>query len=131
LLLILFCDIIKTDCEKNILRRFKIMKKFFTVVLAIIFTFALVPTPAVHMHEARATTARVGELIEFGGRDWRVLDVDGNHALILHETVIRNQPYHHKSEEVTWETSSLREWLNGEFLNSFNERTGRESARRM
>jgi hypothetical protein len=96
------------------------MKKFFTAVLAIIFTLALVPTPAIHIYEVRATTARGGELIEFGGRDWRVLDVDGNHALILHETVITDQPYHHTWEEVTWETSSSRAWLNDEFLNSFS-----------
>jgi hypothetical protein len=89
-------------------------------VFAIIFVLALVPTPAVHMYEVRANTVRVGETIEFGGRDWRVLDVQGSHALILHETVITERPYHRLWEDVTWETSSSRAWLNDEFFNSFS-----------
>jgi hypothetical protein len=60
-----------------------------------------------------------GSTINFGGRYWLVLDTDGDYAKFLHLTVITNQPYHHTNEVVTWETSSSREWLNGEFYNSF------------
>jgi len=70
---------------------------------------------------AEAQTVSIGETVTFGGREWRVLEKDGDHALLLHETVIINQPYHHTWQEITWENSSSRAWLNGEFLNSFNE----------
>lgn len=70
---------------------------------------------------AAIIAASVGETIQFGGRDWRVLDIQGDYALILHETVLINQPYHHTNEDVTWETSSSRQWLNGAFLDSFSE----------
>ncbi|MCL1844665.1 MAG: DUF6273 domain-containing protein [Defluviitaleaceae bacterium] len=66
------------------------------------------------------STVYVGEMVRFGERDWRVLDVQSDRILILHETVIANHPYHHTHEDVTWETSSSREWLNGEFFNSFS-----------
>ncbi|MCL2356968.1 MAG: zinc ribbon domain-containing protein [Defluviitaleaceae bacterium] len=72
------------------------------------------PAPIIH-------DVHVGEIIQFGGRDWRVLEVQGNYAKILHETVIVNQPYHHTFEDVTWATSSSRAWLNGEFFNSFSD----------
>jgi len=63
---------------------------------------------------------RVGEIIQFGGRDWRVLEVQSDRALLLHETVIVNQPYHNTHGAVTWATSSSRAWLNGAFFNSFS-----------
>jgi len=72
------------------------------------------PTPSA------PTITHVGEIIQFGGRDWRVLEVQSDRALILHETVIVNQSYHHIFEDVTWETSSSRAWLNGEFLDDFS-----------
>ncbi|MCL2356857.1 MAG: DUF6273 domain-containing protein [Defluviitaleaceae bacterium] len=49
-----------------------------------------------------------------------MLEVQGNYAKILHETVIVNEPFHHTREEVTWAASSSRVWLNGEFFNSFS-----------
>lgn len=63
----------------------------------------------------------IGEIIQFGGREWRVLDIEGSYALLLHETVIAPRQYHNDGEDVTWETSSLRAWLNGEFFDSFSE----------
>ena len=47
---------------------------------------------------------------------WHVIDVRVGRAMLL---LARDQldwmPYHHKSESVTWETCSLRKWLNEEF----------------
>lgn len=61
----------------------------------------------------------VGATVPFGGRSWRVLEVDGRYALLLHETVIEGV-YHYMEEEVTWEESSAREWLNGTFFHRFS-----------
>ena len=49
---------------------------------------------------------------------WRVLDVQGDKALLVSEYGLDAMPYHTKREEVTWESCSLRKWLNVEFLNT-------------
>ena len=63
-------------------------------------------------------TLTVGEEVQFGGYTWRVLDVQGGRALLLSEYVINHRAYHHTWEDVTWEQSSLRHWLNNEFFNN-------------
>lgn len=44
---------------------------------------------------------------------WRVLHTDGNRALLLSDVTLDDQRYHTKYEDVTWETSTVRSWLNG------------------
>ena len=63
----------------------------------------------------------IGSIISFGGYDWRVLDVQDGRALLLSEYIIEHRAYHNRSEAVTWETSTLRHYLNNQFFNSFNE----------
>lgn len=53
---------------------------------------------------------------------WRVLAKDGNKALVISEKVLDCESYDKSyNKEIlttaTWETCSLREWLNGSFLN--------------
>lgn len=50
--------------------------------------------------------------------EWRVLDVQGNRALIILPYGLDGLPYHQRGGEATWETSSIRAWLNGEFYNT-------------
>lgn len=54
----------------------------------------------------------------WGGEDveWRVLDIQEDRALLIAERVIDCGPYNKELEDVTWAECSLREWLNGEFL---------------
>ena len=75
------------------------------------------PTPATSPAQAQI---RVGDIIQFGPYDWRVLDVQGNQALIITDRVITNRAYHHTNEAVTWETREVRQWLNSEFFASFS-----------
>lgn len=49
---------------------------------------------------------------------WRVLEVDENSILLLSEYGLVCKYYNDTYEDVTWETSSLRAWLNGEFLDT-------------
>ena len=44
---------------------------------------------------------------------WRVLNRDGNDAFILANVVLDKQKYNTNYKYVTWETSSMRSWLNG------------------
>ena len=57
---------------------------------------------------------------------WRVLSVDGNDAFLMADQCLDCQPYNDEYEDVTWETCTLRTWLNSTFLNdafSLNEKS--------
>jgi len=61
------------------------------------------------------------ETTSFGGYDWLVLEKQGGKALILSEYVLETRPYHSEYTDITWEKCSLREYLNGEFYDKFND----------
>ncbi|MCL2020302.1 MAG: DUF6273 domain-containing protein [Oscillospiraceae bacterium] len=63
-----------------------------------------------------AISANAGDIIEFGGYDWQVLDVQDGKALVLSVRVFTSQPYHDDGGKITWENSSIREYLNGSFI---------------
>lgn len=45
---------------------------------------------------------------------WRVLSVEGNEALLLADKNLDGGiPYHEEYETITWETCTIRSWLNG------------------
>lgn len=82
---------------------------------------------------APLTDVGAGDVIQFGSYSWRVLDVQGDRALIITESVISNQ-YHYPTQErvvvggqgfipqpdLTWENSYIRQYLNNNFYNSFD-----------
>ena len=49
---------------------------------------------------------------------WEVIDVKDNKALLLADNGLDAVPYNIKFAEVTWETSSIREWLNFDFYHT-------------
>lgn len=51
---------------------------------------------------------------------WRVLKVEGNQALLLSDIALDDQEYNTVSGNITWETSTIRSWLNG-YGASFNK----------
>ena len=62
----------------------------------------------------------VGQTIQFGNYDWKVLDVQNDKALIITEYVIEYRPYHNELKDITWENCTLRSYLNGTFYNKFS-----------
>jgi hypothetical protein len=66
------------------------------------------------------TSVKAGDIIEFGGYDWQVLEVRDGRALIITEKLPENRAYHGEWMDVTWETCDLRAYLNGEFFRSFS-----------
>ena len=62
-----------------------------------------------------------GNKIKFGRYDWRVLDVYANQALLLSDRIVKYKQYHTYSITVTWESCHLRQHLNKEFYNTFND----------
>ena len=70
----------------------------------------------------------VGDYIKFGeyeqdnnlenGKEeieWLVLDKKGDKIWLISKYALDEQPYNNSSTNVTWETCSLRQWLNNEF----------------
>lgn len=49
---------------------------------------------------------------------WRVLSVDGNEAFVVADQALDCQRYNETYEKVTWETCTLRQWLNSTFLDT-------------
>ena len=49
---------------------------------------------------------------------WRVLSVEGNEAFVMADMALDCQPYNETWKNVTWETCTLRQWLNSTFLDA-------------
>jgi hypothetical protein len=64
---------------------------------------------------------KLGDIIPFGEYHWRVLDVQEGKALIITEDVVEERVYHSESAPITWEECDLKKYLNGEFLDKFND----------
>ena len=71
---------------------------------------------------------RPGDIITFGkyeqdnkksnGKEdieWIVLAREGNKVLVLSRYALASKPYNNKKTDVTWETCSLRKWLDKDF----------------
>ena len=53
---------------------------------------------------------------------WRVLEIKDGKALIISEYLLEPYVYNVEMEDITWENSSLRKWLNGKFYDeAFSE----------
>ena len=75
--------------------------------------------------------AAVGDVVDFGAYEqdndtsngtekieWLVLDKSDDKVLLISKYALDCQQYNSTEMGVTWETCSLREWLNGTFLNA-------------
>ena len=49
--------------------------------------------------------------------EWLVLARDGNKALLISRYALDTKPYNKVRDSITYENSTMRHWLNGEFLN--------------
>ena len=50
--------------------------------------------------------------------EWKVLEKDGYNLLLISKEALDRLPYNNSEEDVTWESCSLRRWLNEEFLST-------------
>lgn len=77
------------------------------------------------------TVAKAGDVVLFGSYEqdnnidngkepiqWRVIAIENGKALLLSEKILDSKPYNIEPTEVTWETCTLRKWLNNEFFNA-------------
>ena len=63
---------------------------------------------------------KIGSIISFGGYKWRILDTQGNTALIITENIIEQRIYYDAYKDITWAECALRKYLNGEFYDKFS-----------
>lgn len=72
------------------------------------------------MTGSSCSTFNIGDIMTFGGYGWRVLEIRGESALLITENIIEKRAYNRDKADVTWETCTLRAFLNGEFYERFS-----------
>ncbi len=78
--------------------------------------------------ELNLAEAKVGDIITFGAYEqdgdesakepieWKILAISDNKALVISDKVLDVKKYNEEKTDVTWETCSLRTWLNNDFM---------------
>ncbi len=71
--------------------------------------------------------SKVGDYVTYGEYEqennkikeieWEILAKEDNRILVISKYGLDCQPYNSKKESVTWEKSSIRKWLNEQFIN--------------
>ncbi len=80
---------------------------------------------------ANMQNAKIGDYVTFGSYEqdnntsngkedieWLVLDIQGTNLLLISKYALDCQQYYLEWENVTWETCTLRTWLNNDFINN-------------
>lgn len=60
--------------------------------------------------------SEVGNTVKFGPFNWIILNKTQSSALLIKKTGLQGLMYHTNFEDITWENSSIRKYLNTEFL---------------
>lgn len=110
------------------------MRKRLISILAVLSLLAALCTGAAFAADEteNASNYEIGDIVTYGNYEqdgfysngeetieWIVIARDSdNHALLLSRYCLDALPYNEDSGDVTWEDSSIRAWLNGEFLES-------------
>jgi hypothetical protein len=80
------------------------------------------PADTLAHDDTSASNYIAGEFITFGNYEWLVLEVQKGYALIISKNIISQQPYDTVERRYpSWEKSSLRQYLNDDFYNSFTK----------
>ncbi len=114
-------------------------KRVSTIALALLMVALLLPIGSFRAHaeegadesEALGATYKVGDVIKFGNYEqdgntangkeeieWQVLKVESDKVLVVSKYALDRQRYNNEDTDVTWETCTLRKWLNNDFKNA-------------
>ena len=112
-------------------------KKISAVILTVMCLFSLIPMSVAAADSGNSpygpgygTILTIGSIEQDGiysnGKEpirWMILEKRGNKALIVSKKILEFLPYNNTCQNVTWETCSLRKWLNNDFYNTaFSDR---------
>lgn len=114
---------LRIEKKKKAIKTLKIVSAIVAtcVVVVLVITQVILPAKRFDAEVAAIAAAKVGDEISYGTYqgetiEWKVLDVKDGKALLISEKALDSQPYNIEYESVTWETCSLRTWLNGSFV---------------
>ena len=62
----------------------------------------------------------LGDEVTFGNYNWYIIGKSDNGVTLLMKEKFTDKAYNNSDTDVTWETCSLRTYLNGDFYNSFS-----------
>lgn len=98
-------------------------KRFLSLALALVMCLSLLPMTALAAGGDLTTIKAAGDIVTFGtvyGEkvEWQVLETDGKKALLIPTEIIGYWPFNEQQVDTKWEDSTLRKWLNNDFLNS-------------
>ena len=94
-------------------------------VAVLIMTIVIIPNNVCKREMEQLRQAEVGSIVQFGiyeqdnGKEpieWVVLEKNGNALLVISKNALDCKPYNEERTDITWESSSLRTWLNSSFL---------------
>jgi hypothetical protein len=105
------------------------MKRSFILLAVLILTASACIFGTGAAAQAETCTATVGDTVYFGqyeqglscageqsSIEWNVLDERDGMLLLISKTGLETGPYNSKKQRATWEQSSVRAWLNCDFL---------------
>ncbi|MCR4946259.1 MAG: DUF6273 domain-containing protein [Lachnospiraceae bacterium] len=105
-------------------------KKFLALLLAAVCMVSVVATSN-PVEVSAKDKYKKGDYITFGSYEqdgnkengaepieWEILDVKDGKLLVISRYILDAKPYNEKNEDVTWETCTLRKWLNKDFYDS-------------
>ena len=102
------------------------MKKTMAVLIAVLLLFGLAACRETELEQqptgdnSSETLMDVGNVIQFGNFDWRVLDVRDGKALVISDKILEINWYSTEFGDMTWESCSLREGLNTGFYDQLS-----------
>ena len=67
-----------------------------------------------------SASVNVGDVVTFGPYQWIVLAKSGNNTMLISKDAVTRMAYNNELASVTWETCTLRSWLNSSFLGNFS-----------
>ena len=107
-------------------------KKYLFIVVFIFFAamallFSL-PGKLTNNEDDAVRSKEVGDIVKFGGShekmEWIIIEKNKDYLTLLSRNCLEAKPYQenfNKEEILTWEGSTLKSWLNREFVKNFSE----------
>ena len=129
-------EIARKEAEKRAKRNKKIAiitTPIVCVVIAyiIVLNAVIIPNSKVIKIKEKLKNANVGSYVTFGAyeqdnnnsngkedMEWLVLEVKDGKALVVSKYALDCKQYNTSNTDVTWETCTLRKWLNNDFINA-------------
>jgi tetratricopeptide (TPR) repeat protein len=70
----------------------------------------------VKMEQFEIIESEPGDKVKIGEYDWTILKIEKNQALLVKKTALPETEYNENIGNITWEESTIRQWLNKNFM---------------